>query len=179
MKFILTILTFSLLSMTAQLSFAQMQDRPMGPGRGGDPRDGNGFDRGHRPPPPADPVTVVYRLYNGTDHMLSLVSTEGNQVGYSLEGVAFDLFSNPDRDLVPLFRCVISGTSSHFASTDAACEGQTTESILGYMGAQGSDRTPSAIYRCYNGTDHLITLDSSECTNNAYNIESVLGYAAR
>jgi hypothetical protein len=33
---------------------------------------------------------------------------------------------------VALYRCLAGGGADHFISTDAACEGQTTESLLGY-----------------------------------------------
>jgi hypothetical protein len=34
---------------------------------------------------------------------------------------------------VPLYRCRIGAGTDHFVSTDPACEGQTTDMLLGYV----------------------------------------------
>lgn len=62
-----------------------------------------------------------------TDYFISLGSGCENQYSLGLEGYAYAT-SAPDR--LPLYRCVTS--AGHFVSTDPACEGTSTEGLLGY-----------------------------------------------
>lgn len=120
----------------------------------------------------------MYRMYNGVDHMMSLDPNEGTQVGYYLEGEAFQLFSDAGvGNRTALYRCVIPGSNGHFVSTQPDCEGQQTDFFMGFAQSFQDGYAPNAVYRCVSaGNDHLITLDSDECTDNAYQIEGILGY---
>ena len=73
---------------------------------------------------------------------------------------------------VPWYGCK-QGTQDWFVSLDPGCEGQFYLGIEGYAYAQpGTGRV--ALYRCYSGTDHFVSSDSS-C--NGKTTEYLLGYA--
>lgn len=117
----------------------------------------------------------VYRLFNGKDHMLSLDPTEAQDLGYRYEGIAFQSFAQPDIDSAELFRCFQPGFG-HFASLDPYCEGQNQEGSLGFLDRRQSRAAHREVVRCYNGSDHLITMNRGECYRNHYRIEAILGY---
>lgn len=77
----------------------------------------------------------MYRLYNAGrhDHLYSHMSNEGHQYGYKLEGIAFYLAPAPAAEHVALYRCYRPATLTHLLSTDAGCEGSTTEGPMGYI----------------------------------------------
>ncbi len=77
-----------------------------------------------------------------------------------------------------LYRC--RKGSFHFLSTSATCEGQTKESLLGYV-FKTAVQNAAPIYRCRNanGNDHLSTQTPAECTKAGFVIEGTQGYALR
>lgn len=83
----------------------------------------------------------------------------------------FHLYPSGGAGRAPLYRCY-SG-ADHFLSTDGACEGRTTERLLGYAATAPSSDMPRALTRCY-GTVHLHALDAP-CPGGS-TAEAVLGY---
>ena len=129
--------------------------------------------------PGQSPSETIYRLYNAhsADHLYSPSSTEGTNVGYTLEGSAFSMYPAAAAGLAPIYRCYTTVASGldHFMSNDAGCEGRNVDFLIGYLETSGT--TP--LYRCYSAATghHLVTLSAQECTNNGFAIEGVLGYA--
>jgi hypothetical protein len=95
---------------------------------------------------------AVYECAAGADRFLSL---DSGCEGRSELGRAGFVYAAPPgtEEVTPLYRCVIPG-QSHFASPDPACEGQTTESRLGYL-----RRTQEVLNRAYNPSNgtHWVT----------------------
>lgn len=118
----------------------------------------------------SDDIHEVFRFSTKDDHMLTANFGE-NPRTYGYDGAGFKLYDNDGTNRTELYRC-LSGYD-HFASTSTNCEGQKMEGSLGYL----STKTGSPIYRCYNGKDHLITADKSECTEGGFTIEATLGYS--
>lgn len=60
-----------------------------------------------------------------------------------------------------LYRCLTSA-GTHFFSTDAQCEGDKMESVLGYLVSQRTSEYPRAFYRCYDSAAgvHYHSLDA-------------------
>jgi hypothetical protein len=85
----------------------------------------------------------------------------------------FQLYTTAGSDRVALYRCY-SG-ADHFISGDSACEGRTTERLLGYGSAVPTSAMPRPLTRCY-VTDgpHLHWLDGA-CPAGS-NGEAVLAY---
>lgn len=203
MKIFLSFICFSSIILGGQLGFAQYDPPPqygppqLVPPQHGQPSYGPPQYPSPYPPPPSPypqpqdpppqygppqssgPTVTIYRLVKGWDHMLSQDAYEGTRYGYRPEGIAFKLFAYAGPDTIPLFRCLIPSSGGHFASSDEYCEGQQQERFLGFMEYQQSPSAPLAIYRCYNGRDHLITTNVRECYNNRYSVEQILGYGSR
>jgi len=79
-------------------------------------------------------------------------------------------------DLYGLYACVETGTSSHFFSTDPKCEGQSLQSMLGYISPIRSRETYRSLFRCYNASVnvHYHSLDL-ECPSQDYDTP-ILGF---
>ena len=74
-------------------------------------------------------TAMLYECQVGTHNLLSKeVGCEG-QVGLGPVGY---IETSPAAGAVALYRCHVPATGDHFASTDAGCEGQTMEQLLGY-----------------------------------------------
>ena len=122
----------------------------------------------------------LYRSYNAAtgDHLFSESKTEGAGA-YAYEGVAFNLFANEGKagDRNPLYRC-LKEDGKHFLSASDTCEGYTREGILGYIGRDASPGAKTPLYRCYSSSTnrHLITTGKSECEDNNFTVEGMLGY---
>jgi hypothetical protein len=86
----------------------------------------------------------------------------------------FSLYPNDGSGRVALYRCY-SG-ADHFISTDAACEGRTTERLLGYAATTPDSAMPRPLRRCYNDAAvvHLHWLDE-HCPSGVTE-EAILGY---
>lgn len=85
----------------------------------------------------------------------------------------FRLFASGGADRAPLYRCYTG--VDHFLSTDSACEGRTTESLLGYVATVQTSAAPRPLTRCYTAsTVHLHWLDG-DCPAGTTG-EAVLGY---
>ncbi len=126
---------------------------------------------------PAAALAPVYRAYSAkqTDHLQGRTKGEGAPA-YVEEGISFQVWAAPVADGRPLHRCR-AGTS-HFLSNDAACEGKTSEGLVGYV-ASADTATTKPIYRCVSsdGKDHLSTLTPAECTKAGLKVEGTQGFA--
>jgi hypothetical protein len=177
----LTVLVLLLALFSAESSFAQFRGPPSAPNQGpgrddrrdgrDDSRDDRRDDRGNQG---YDRLQTLYRLYNGSDHMMSLSTNEGAYQGYRVEG-SLQVFADPGRTRSTLFRC-FTGVG-HFASTDVTCEGQQNDGPLGFIEPVQTRQANRSLYRCSgrNG-DHLITADVNECYRAQYRVEFVLGF---
>ena len=82
-----------------------------------------------RPPAPRVPRTI-YSCRNGAnDYFLSSSSVCEGKTRISVIGGLY--VDRPNQPSLPVYRCLVPG-SHHFATNDDACEGQTTEYLLGY-----------------------------------------------
>ncbi len=128
----------------------------------------------------------VYRYYNPgiADHISSLNPNEwtATNQGYNLEfntGNGSSVFFNTlDQGEIPLLRCYTG--AGHFVSSDQKCEGERTETFLGFASARRTQYAPLRLYRCFNGgNDHLITTNVGECYNAGFQVENAfLGYVS-
>jgi plastocyanin len=124
---------------------------------------------------------TIYRLYNSSnqDHLYSTSSTEGTNLGFSLQGGAFKLVSNTGvSGTQALYRCrTTTIPQRHFLSPSSGCEGGITEFILGYAYTSPASGY-QAIYRFIspNGHDRLATLNYYEGISAGYMLEGILGY---
>ncbi len=85
----------------------------------------------------------------------------------------FRLFATGGAGRAPLYRCY-SG-ADHFLSGDSACEGRTTESLLGYVATAQTSEAPRPLTRCVTPSSvHLHWLDAP-CPAGTSG-EAVLGY---
>ena len=127
-------------------------------------------------------MSSVYRFYNPNsgEHFYT---TNQNEVttgqGWRNEGTGFLMLKDYIASSTPIYRCYIPSNNLHFISNDFNCEatGITNEGTYGYL---YSSQLPGTlpVYRCYNTTsgDHLITANSSECSDNNYVTEGIMGY---
>lgn len=147
----------------------------------------------------AEGWTLVYSLRQPgdvleTDHLLTANPTERDlllasgweEVGnplYAPPGLTsgadsaagpFRLYPSAGEGRSALYRCYTGG--GHFFSLDAACEGVSTESTLGWISDARSSETPRPLLRCYHPTTgaHLAWLLES-CPDPLV-AEAVLGY---
>jgi hypothetical protein len=129
-------------------------------------------------PPQSAGQRNVYRFYSAaqTDHFLTTSWAEGVNAGLIYETVAFKVYSSPQPNSHPLYRCRIGG--DHFVSTASNCEGQVYEDLYGYVLSSASSGH-SAVHRFYHfpQTDHLSTRDYNEGVAWPATYEGVQGYA--
>ena len=61
-----------------------------------------------------------------------------------------------------LYRCLTLDHADHFVSPSADCEGTTTEQVLGCTAPSDAPTgTTVSLLRCFNGTDHMVSTDTS------------------
>jgi hypothetical protein len=73
----------------------------------------------------------------------------------------------------PIYGCV-QGSDDYFVSLDAACESQLVLGLAGYISPTAGPGLVE-LYRCYTGTDHLVSTDPG-CERT--HTEFALGWAA-
>jgi len=140
---------------------------------------------GNQSAPPELPsmLATVYQLYSETtgDYLLTLNPSEITDGTYQFEGVAFTLLTTPaDNSMFPLYRCSSQGGLYHFVSTDANCEGETTQAQYGYAYSnRGANHTgATALYRFHNPEEPSIHITTTISVGAAANwiLESFQGY---
>ncbi|RSM43597.1 LamG domain-containing protein [Amycolatopsis balhimycina DSM 5908] len=115
-------------------------------------------------------LLVRYMTDLGYDHVNT---TYGPPPGYWTEGPQGVLPMLAQSGTVPLLSCT-TGTDQ-FLSTDAACEGKTTERVLGQIfTAAPPDGAGTALYRCKAGGTELFTTTYADC--NGATFDRQLGY---
>jgi hypothetical protein len=81
--------------------------------------------------------SALYSCLSGAeDHFLSLDPACEGQTSLGRIGFLFAA-APPDRESVPVHRCIVPGRADHFASGDPGCEGQAREGLLGYASGRG------------------------------------------
>ena len=113
-------------------------------------------------------------------HFYTTTDSESECCGYSVEAHdAFYLYGAPLPGLVALQRCR-TAVGSHLYTTDPACEGQTSEGVMGYV---GTTATCGAVplYRLDDAAtgDHLYTTSSAEAAaaqSGGYTLRASPGY---
>jgi hypothetical protein len=126
----------------------------------------------------AESLRDVHRAYNAEigDHLQGLVANEGAPA-WRYEGVGFRLHADGNAERAALYRCRVNGAIYHFLSNQEDCEGHVMEGLLGYLSTAEGEGLP--LYRCVLGTDHLSTLDPSECQVAGFAVEGRQGFAFR
>lgn len=123
--------------------------------------------------------TSVYRAYDAAGGWYD----QGGQAeiateGYAAQGVAFRLQTAEWK--VPqsreLHRCMVPGSRDYFLSNDAACEGHTHLSSIGFAyDAEQAGTLP--LYRCHGGPGtHLSTITPAECEAAGLRVEGTQGW---
>ena len=103
------------------------------------------------------------------DSLVASGWTEGCNPAYGPPGLCegnegdgpFGLYANAGTGRVEIYRCYTG--VDHFLSTDGACEGFTTERLLGYAASTPSSDMPRPLHRCYDSgaTAHFWWLDAT------------------
>jgi hypothetical protein len=97
---------------------------------------------------------ALSRYFNASPDVYShWVTTGVPSSGYSLDG-PLGFLAPSSAGAVPLYGCSRDGTSDHFLSLTAGCEGYRTESIEGYVYTSAPPGSVS-LYRCRFGTTHF------------------------
>jgi hypothetical protein len=93
-------------------------------------------------------------------------------------GIAFYAFSlSSDADMVPFYRCWVTGTWDHFLTTDSGCGGYQLDGQVGYISStQRAGTVPLYEMYHYGIGSRLATVDYYEGANNGYSYIGVLGY---
>lgn len=106
-------------------------------------------------------------------------TTSIHESTYGLESSNyFYLEEDAGAGLVPFQRC-LKGNGLHFYTQSATCEGQTVEGPMGYIRTGAGTAGTTALYRLYNGNDHLFTTSLAErnaALTIGYIYEGVAGY---
>lgn len=128
------------------------------------------------PPTPPGPSPGVFAvpLWRCTDGRGHFLSTSGCGSGHqeSQLGCIGDAAALGAK---ALYQCLNQGSDS-MPSLQADCEGQTMQSLLGYVQATSTDDASRALYRCQvPGPDHFASL-VSDCEGQRF--EGLLGYIA-
>lgn len=122
------------------------------------------------------PKIPIYRFFNGYNHLLTTLPSEGENAKYTSEGFAFYMFAQSAQYIMnPMYRCL--NGAEHFISTDPKCEKTKTEGLMGYLLREKAPGTKE-VYRFYKHStgQHLITTNKAEGLVNGFVLEAVLGY---
>ncbi|WFE30582.1 S8 family peptidase [Solwaraspora sp. WMMD791] len=119
------------------------------------------------PPPPA---SVVYRFWNGRDH---ISSTATSVAGYQREGPLGSVRTSPEAGTRPLYQCLVSGWD-HMTSLDANCEGQRVIGLIGYAYTSPPAGSYLTVRRCRMSSGDHFDSTTSNCEGQI--VEGLLGY---
>ncbi|MDG4775180.1 S8 family peptidase [Solwaraspora sp. WMMD792] len=119
------------------------------------------------------PSAVLYRFWNGPDH---ISSTASSIPGYQREYSPGSVRTTPEPGTHPLYQCLV-GNWDYMTSLDANCEGQQFVGLIGYAYTSPPAGSYSALRRCWtnNGLDHFDSI-TDDCEGQI--IEMPLGYLA-
>ncbi|MDG4764134.1 S8 family peptidase [Solwaraspora sp. WMMD406] len=118
------------------------------------------------------PTAVLYRFWNGRDHISSTTPVAGYQREHSSGSVR----TSPTAGTHPLYQCLV-GNWDYMTSLDANCEGQRIVGLIGYAYSSPPAGSYSTLYRCrMNSGDHFDSI-ASNCEGQI--VEGRLGYLTR
>lgn len=123
----------------------------------------------------------VYRSYHGASgaHLVTASFGEANGTGYTYEGVLFNAFTSAF-SAVAVYKCYNKTTNDYYVSNYSDCGGVGAYlGLIGYLEKNATNVVAYPVYRCVQSADkklHLVTMDTTECVNNNYTVEGVLGY---
>lgn len=132
------------------------------------------------PRPPQPPITIIYRCFDGLDHLYTADPAEARQASYAVEGRAFAVYRDPGDGLRPLHRLRQQHTGDHLYTTDPGepnAVGYRDEGTIGFVAAEERPGV-RPLYRGYRPRtrDHLYSLEETECDRNGYRPEGIAGY---
>jgi len=113
-------------------------------------------------------------------HFYTTTDSEATCCGYSVETYGYyDLYAAEQTGLVPFYRCR-TASGAHLYTTDASCEGQTSEGSMGWI-ATGAVCGSVPLYRLHDATsgDYLYTTSAAESSSaqaGGYALEGTAGY---
>ncbi|MEM6991008.1 MAG: hypothetical protein AAF721_10935 [Myxococcota bacterium] len=115
----------------------------------------------------------VHRSFNGSagEHFYTTNLAEAMTPGFTLEFQDYyDIYAAEHAGLVGWYRC-LKGNGKHFYTTSSTCEGQTVESLMGYVSTSEVPES-TALYRLYSGSlgNHFYTTSAAERDNAVANL---------
>ncbi|MFY1698150.1 S8 family peptidase [Solwaraspora sp. WMMA2101] len=119
------------------------------------------------PPPPA---SVLYRFWNGRDH---ISSTATSIAGYQREGPLGSVRTSPEAGTRPLYQCLVSGWD-YMTSLDSNCEGQRVVGLIGYAYTAPPAGSYLTVRRCRMSSGDHFDSTTSNCEGQI--VEGLLGY---
>lgn len=128
----------------------------------------------------------VYRFTYGSNtaystksrHFYTKTYSEGISLGYTYEGIAFYVYTNPGiSGTVALYRCLKKPISQHFMSTSSTCEGYIVNSTMGYI-YNSSQNGTVPLYRYYSSSapDYYHVTSLLTVLFNGYSLQNTTGY---
>ncbi len=131
------------------------------------------------PTAPKMTTTAIYEMFNGRDYFETAKPSEGTQSNYEAKGIAFRVYSAQGSGMIPLHRCLLSGSGDHFVSLMRSCENERFEGVYGYGYPVQSGGPPAGhipLYRMVNPRTGDHAANTMPTPPAGYQIESVLGY---
>jgi hypothetical protein len=127
--------------------------------------------------PAATERIPIFRLRKNADYLFSKDSSDSSALTYTNEGEAFRLNSTDADGHVPLLKCFISNSSTHFLSRQTNCEGHQNTGALGFMSpSQREGSVPLFRCRLIAELKFLATTNLSECSASLYTNEGIIGW---